>query len=91
MACFAGISKINVDIGVTSVEGTHATVSGLNLCIGPIRIFGIPDVMDNAPFINAPPSLSAVIDTAPAASLDALTSASRNTEESILFFIFILH
>jgi hypothetical protein len=91
IACLIGISNINVDIGVTKVEGMHAIVNGLNLCIGPIRMFGIPEVIDKAPFTNAPPSLSAVIDTAPDAIRAADTSASKNVEESIEFFIFILH
>lgn len=91
IACFAGISKTNVDIGVTSVDGTHEAVSGLNLYIGPNLMLCKPDVRDNAPLINTPPSLSAVTEFAPDAILAAFTSVSIKVDESIEFFIFILH
>lgn len=79
------MSKTNVDIGVTNVEGIQLAVSGLNLYIGPILIFCIPEVIDSAPFINTPPCLSAVTEIGPAAILAASGPASKNTDEDILF------
>jgi hypothetical protein len=64
------MSNINVDIGVTSVEGTQLAVSGLNFNIGPNLMLPIPELIDSGPFTKEPPSLSTVTDIAPAAILE---------------------
>ncbi len=90
IACFAGISNIKVDIGVTSVEGIQLAVNGLNLNIGPNLILLSPELIDTGPLMNVPPCLSVVTDIGPDAILANAVPASRNEVESIESLIMLI-
>lgn len=82
---------MNVDIGVTIVDGTHDAASGLNLNTPPNLILLIPVVNDTGPLIKFPPVLSVDIDIAPDDIPILSSSTPMNASDAIEFLIIIFH
>lgn len=82
---------MNVDIGVTSVEGMQDAAKGLNLNTPPKRILLRPVVIDTGPLIKFPPFLSQAIDIAPEAIVMFVSSTPTNASDANEFLIIICH